>query len=220
MNLKGLSSQKGKLVTLKADHVQGGQRYYTPSLKQGRIHNTAFLDVVQLKIGARVMLVDNINTSDKLTNGSLGTVLAIENCSDDSVKYILIQFDNPKSGKALRENFHQQLCTKYSNPLLTPIGRVERKYTLSKKQNSASATATLYQFPIKLAFAATAHKLQGHTVPAPQQLVVDMTALRQPGQGYVMLSRIQNLEQLIILNELPIEKKSNPIMQLSRSFKE
>ena len=68
------------------------------------------------------------------------------------------------------------------------------------------AQAKLIQFPLRVAFAATAHKLQGQTVSKPMSLVVDMRSAREPSQAYVMLSRIQELNQLFIIEELPVTK--------------
>ena len=59
---------------------------------------------------------------------------------------------------------------------------------------------TAIQFPLKLSFACTAHKMQGSTVLKPDSLAIDLTSVREPAQGYVMLSRIQAIIQLFILN--------------------
>ena len=59
---------------------------------------------------------------------------------------------------------------------------------------------TAIQFPLKLSFACTAHKMQGSTVLKPDSLAIDLTSVREPAQGYVMMSRVQALIQLFILN--------------------
>ena len=71
---------------------------------------------------------------------------------------------------------------------------------------NASSTATAIQFPLRLAYAATAHKIQGHTVKKPQPLVVDLVTWLQPAMAYVMLSRVQSLTQLYIIDSIPTEK--------------
>ena len=55
-------------------------------------------------------------------------------------------------------------------------------------------------------YAATAHKVQGHTVKAPQALIVDLVTWLRPAMAYVMLSRIQTLSQLYIIGSIPEEK--------------
>ena len=44
--------------------------------------------------------------------------------------------------------------------------------------------------------------LQGQTVTKPNNLVVDVSSSHQPGMVYVMLSRVQSLDQLTIVNAL------------------
>merc|ERR1712215_98565 len=81
---------------------------------------------------------------------------------------------------------------------------IEFQYPLSKKGNSATATAI--QFPLKLAFAATAHKIQGSTIKKPNSLVLDLRTVMEAAQAYVMLSRVQALGQLFILESVPSKK--------------
>jgi hypothetical protein len=64
----------------------------------------------------------------------------------------------------------------------------------------------LIQFPILLAWALTVHKFQGQTVKHPQKVVLDLRSVFEAAQAYVMASRIQELEQLYILEELPQDK--------------
>ena len=71
-----------------------------------------------------------------------------------------------------------------------------------KKSYSSSAPAIALQFPLKLAWAITAHKIQGQTVAAPLSLVVDMTKVFEAAQTYVMLSRVQELNQLYIVKSV------------------
>ena len=81
---------------------------------------------------------------------------------------------------------------------------IEFHYSLSKKGNNSNAIAI--QFPLKLAFAATAHKVQGLTVKKPNYLVVDLQSVREAAQAYVILSRVQALSQLFILVSVYAEK--------------
>ena len=62
------------------------------------------------------------------------------------------------------------------------------------------------QIPLKLAFACTAHKIQGSTVLAPKKVIVDLSSVKEPAQGYVMGSRVERIDQLFILNEFSTEK--------------
>ena len=62
------------------------------------------------------------------------------------------------------------------------------------------------QFPLKLAFACTAHKIQGATVPKPLKLILNVEDTFDAAMIYVMLSRVCALSQIIILNEFDESK--------------
>ena len=96
------------------------------------------------------------------------------------------------------------LAVKYPNA--TVITKIEQDYSLSKTQGLISSTAKLIQIPLVLAWAVTVHKFQGQAVQHPQKTVIDLRSVFEPAQAYVMASRVQELEQLYILEELPKDK--------------
>lgn len=55
--------------------------------------------------------------------------------------------------------------------------------------------ATVKQFPLRLAYACTIHKSQGLTLPSA---LIDIRAAREPGQAYVALSRVPNIQSLYL----------------------
>jgi len=54
-------------------------------------------------------------------------------------------------------------------------------------------SATFEQFPLRLAYAMTIHKSQGLTLDSA---FIDIRAAREPGQGYVALSRVRSVDGL------------------------
>ena len=93
----------------------------------------------------------------------------------------------------------------------TVITKMEREYTVAKKTKTVVAsTAKLIQYPVILAFSVTVHKIQGQTIERPLCCVIDLRSVFEGAQAYVMMSRIKELEQLYILEELP-ENKIYPI---------
>jgi hypothetical protein len=127
--------------------------------RAGTIEETAFLQTLKLKVGARVMLINNINTLDGLTNGAQGRVIDIL-AKDDRVRYIIVKFDNPNIGNEQRRKFYH-LPAILRNPGLTvtPIERSSFSYTLGDVRKNHGARATLLQFPLKLSWACTSHKV-------------------------------------------------------------
>ena len=80
------------------------------------------------------------------------------------------------------------------------------KYSLSKKASTGSSTATVFQFPLKVAHAITAHKIQGQTIPKPLKVALDISSIFEDAQAHVMLSRVEEFEQIFVLETLPDEK--------------
>ena len=100
----------------------------------------------------------------------------------------------------MKYQWYQQLESKYPGHVF--IDRVSLQYTLRKKSAAASSTATLIQFPIRLAFAIKAHKIQGASIQYPTKVAMDIDSSFQAGQAYVMLSRVQCLEQVLIVGNI------------------
>ena len=164
----------------------------------GAIKGTPLQKQLKLKVGAKVMLTYNIDTCDCLTNGAFGEVLGYEFNKNGNIQKVYVNFYAEDCGKERRKNC-VALQDQFPGRNVTPIELIEFQYSLSRKGNQASATAIALQFPLKLAFAATAHKVQGMTVKKPNYLVVDLRTVREAAQAYVILSRVQALSQLFIL---------------------
>ena len=178
---------------------------YKPRIDKitGRIGDTQYVDELYLKIGARVMLIFNLGVSDLLCNGSIGTVIGIETNQKDVVIGLMVKFDNPSAGKESRK-LNPMMSVKYLDGTL--IKKKEQDYSLARSQGLISSTAKLIQYPIVLAWAVTVHNFQGQTVASPQKVVIDLRSVFEAAQAYVMKSRVQELEQLYILEVLPEDK--------------
>ena len=171
----------------------------------GSITGTPLQKSLNLKIGAKVMLTFNIHTYDCLTNGTFGEIVGFNFDQSGNIIQVYVHFYDEDCGKLRRQNY-VSLQNQFPGKNVTPIDLIEFQYSLSKKGNSSNATATAIQFPLKLAFAATAHKIQGLTIKKPNFLVIDLRTVREPAQAYVILSRIQALSQLFILKSLCVNK--------------
>ncbi len=122
-----------------------------------------------LKVGAKVMFVKN-NFELGYSNGTLGEVTGF--VTDD-------EFGTLPRVK-LRDG--EQL--------------VVLPETWSVDNESGKSLATYQQFPLCLAWAMTVHKSQGMTLQAAE---IDLSNTFEKGQGYVALSRLQNLQGLRLL---------------------
>ena len=140
------------------------------------------------------MLITNIDVSDLLCNGAIGTVLGVGEGLNGVICTVIVKFDNPSAGKQSRE---RNLMMRNKYPDGTIVKRVEREYSLARNQGLVSSTAKLIQFPLVLSWAVTVHKFQGQTVRAPQKVVIDLRSVFEAAQAYVMASRVQELDQLM-----------------------
>ena len=196
INTRYLRSLPGEEIILKAIHYKSNKKIFKPPInkKDGSVHTTGFMDELRLKVGAKVMMIKNVNTSDCLTNGQTGILLDLVKERTGEVQYLVVQFDREAAGRQARAA-DPQLTERY--PGGTKVERYMDTYSLSKK-GGAGASATLIQFPIRLAHAVTAHKTQGQTIHQPKTSSLDLDSVFEAAQGYVMLGRNQALSQVYI----------------------
>ena len=128
---------------------------------------------------ARVMLTRNIDVSDGLANGVMGTIERFEMGNDSVVKSIGVEFDHERVGRSNSKMVNGKR-----------IVFIER----TEETNSRSCIVR-HQFPLKLSWACTTHKVQGMTV---DRIVVNLDKSFSAGQGYVALSRVTSLSGLYI----------------------
>ncbi|XP_061190015.1 uncharacterized protein LOC133197842 [Saccostrea echinata] len=140
-----------------------------------RCKNDSMTSSLMLSVNARVMLIRNICVADGLVNGVTGTVVKIvkDNISAE-VKAIDISFDNKNVGKKSGQNV--------GNVTIVTVNRYEEDMRTSSNKNFVR-----HQFPLRLAWACTAHKVQGMTT---SEIVVDLNRTFSAGQAYVALSRV------------------------------
>ena len=149
---------------------------------------------LKVAVGCRVMLTYNIDVSDGLSNGTTGTVSHII-LLGNTVITILVEFDDPKVGiKAKRLS---QFRKDYPNSV--PITRHEATFNIGVRK---CINATRRQFPLRLSWVSSIHKVQGLTTDS---IVVSFEGRFFPGQAYVALSRIRRLKGLYILKFDPAQ---------------
>ena len=68
--------ESGKLFKIKAVNFTSSNKDFKPKVdeKDGTIGTTSFQDVLLLRIGAKVMVIHNVDTLDSITNGQFGVI--------------------------------------------------------------------------------------------------------------------------------------------------
>ena len=141
------------------------------------------------------MLTTNLDVSDGLCNGVMGTVVKISSSKTNlgQPQEIWIVFDNEKIGMSSRL-LHPSPSNLHSNSVKIVPFTEEFKF-----QNQS---ITRHQYPLRLAWACTVHKTQGMTLAS---CVVSCRGTFLPGMQYVALSRATCLGGLYITE---FDKKS------------
>ena len=128
--------------------------------------------LLNLKVGAQVILLRNLDVKNMLANGSRGVVEGFTNRYDQlTERNILLPVVRFLSGNSYVIGYHD-----FETCLDTEGVTVHRR-----------------QLPLKLGWGMTIHRAQGMTL---DRAIIDLPEAFVPGHAYVALSRIKTLEGL------------------------
>jgi len=150
--------------TLRKDATKSGEEWLRKNMRA--------LPTIEIRQGARVLLLANLNQAACLVNGSMGTVEGYDDALDedgrpvgDGSRFPRVRFDHDGVVRTIKPH-----CWSFdSHP----------KWHANYKQ-----------VPLMLAYACTIHRVQGLTV---DRVVADLSAhsIHDPGMSYVVLSRVR-----------------------------
>ena len=162
---------------------------------------TGGLDLeISIKEGARVMLTNNVDISDRLINGQIGTVTRIlVNEVSQKPAIVYIKFDDEDAGNLVIDKSGDMFAIENK---VVPIKPILAKIKLNPGKCSSPEIEQL-QFPLALAWACTVHKDQGLTL---NKIVISFDLFKQRsfnyGQTYVALSCATSLQGFYVLGKL------------------
>jgi ATP-dependent exoDNAse (exonuclease V) alpha subunit len=137
-------------------------------------------DVLQLKVGAAVMITKNLD--DKTPNGMLGKVTRIETGSGMNEGLIEVELSDGRVICPKRHKWEFRSASEWNSDFSDATG---------ERVTQSCVT----QFPLRLAYAMTIHKAQGMTLDAAY---MDVNSTIDPGQAYVALSRVKTRAGLML----------------------
>ena len=104
INDRELAKLEGDEEVFKARHSHHLQAEFKPFINDvGEVGPTQYMDELRLKKGCPIMLLQNVDTADCLTNGQLGTYVGTVRGANGVVKMLMVKFKNPKAGQNWRE---------------------------------------------------------------------------------------------------------------------
>ena len=193
------------------DSVAGQTRHIDlTKLSDKRSETGGLHSVLKIAVGARVMLTANVDVSDGLVNGAIGTIVHIVTNDNDNVTHVIVEFDNSNVGLQCI----QSSPFNSSFPCVVPVVKHEVQFPAKGRKGSEISRV---QFPLTLAWATTIHKVQGLTL---DKIVFDMKGEGHfsTGQAYVACSRVKSLTGLFInnFNESAIKKSIKVESEMER----
>lgn len=148
-------------------------------LRRSLERTTRAPSLLELKVGARVMLIRNLRLpaqcrdgESPLVNGSLGAVCGWRASPGTDAEWPVVEFSGGHRRHIGPMDFDGEICG---------VGKYQRR-----------------QLPLLLAWGITIHKSQGMTLDAGA--VVDLAGAFDDGQVYVALSRFRKLSDLCARN--------------------
>ena len=193
--------------------------YKAKTNENGLIDKTQFSMNLKLKKSARVMIIANIDIKDSLVNGSLGTVIDFVKTSTtngkEEVRSIIVVFDDPETGvDQMTMHQYDPDIRKHKEQRGVPIFRSNLMYQAPYRKNykTHGSMCQVKQFPLKLAWGSTGHKVQGITIKKGTNVIIHGHERIPDGMYYLMLSRAEELEQIYI--EMPKIKDKTEKLKL------
>ena len=117
-----------------------------------------------------------------------------------------MKFNKADIGASLRDKY-SYLSPKIRTENAVPIFRVNHEYNIPGQKDHSKAHAArtrVNQFPLRLSWASTVHKVQGVTIPKGINVVCHADKKLQNGMAYVMLSRSECMDNVFLTEDFDL----------------
>jgi hypothetical protein len=155
--------------------------------------------LIDLKVEAKYMMTVNLDIEDGLVNGACGQLMMIDygklQKTNETVPCRLwIKFNEEKTGRKARANFHNVIRNRNIDPTLTPVEPVTRQINTK----STNFKVERKQFPLVPSEAMTIYKSQGGTY---EKVVVNLKKGMTRSELYVACSRVTKASGLYLIGD-------------------
>lgn len=162
------------------------QRQMLESRTTKLLYNLNLNETTELKIGAQVMLIYNLDTVNGYVNGSRGVIIDFHHQKDYDYDSESLYLDKKNTENILYPNIGLPVVRFHNGRvLLIPM----MKWTVE----DTCGTGLVWQLPLRLAWSTTIHKSQSQSLDAVH---IDISDVFADGQAYVALSRVTSLQGL------------------------
>jgi ATP-dependent DNA helicase PIF1 len=169
-------------------------------LKQ--LHNLYVPERLQLKVGAQVILLKNLDATAGLVNGARGTVRGFAPSEVGGEEVPVVAFLRPGGDASLASSSSSSRGRGDDGDGGIRVERAEWTIELG-----STMVARRSQLPLKLAYAMSIHKSQGMTLDL---LEVSLDRVFEYGQAYVALSRAVSLGRLRVAGFVEANVRAHP----------
>jgi hypothetical protein len=90
---------EGEDIKMDARHHLQTKKKFKPKIHpEGNVGESSFMNILKLKLGAKVILIHNIDTPDCLTNGQMGILIGVIYTVDKKVDKLVVNFHSENAG--------------------------------------------------------------------------------------------------------------------------
>ena len=186
-------------TSMKIFEAEATGTYFDGSTREKRISDFHIPFILNLKLGARVMICKNDTKNHQYVNGSMGKIAGFQE-ENHEITSITVMLDN------------KQFVT-----LEKATWNINEYVLNSDAQLELKKIGEFKQFPLKLAYAITIHKSQGQTW---DNVCVDLGGENAfaAGQVYVALSRVRTIEGIHLMwplqaNDIIVNHRVKALLQ-------